>query len=80
MEIILLSMVRNNHNDRGDIGFAKDYRRLNVALSRAKQLLVMVGSSAMFTKRAKKEQTKRMYQHVLDVAEQKQGVKVLQKG
>lgn len=26
MEIILLSMVRNNHNDRGDIGFAKDYR------------------------------------------------------
>lgn len=80
MEIILLSMVRNNHNDRGDIGFAKDYRRLNVALSRAKQLLVMVGSSAMFTQRAKKEQTKRMYQHVLDVAEQKQGVKVLQKG
>src|SRR5690606_4764441 len=80
MEIILLSMVRNNRNERGDIGFAKDYRRLNVALSRAKQLLVMVGSSAMFTQRAKKEQTKRMYQHVLDVAEQKQGVKVLQKG
>ncbi len=80
MEIILLSMVRNNHNERGDIGFAKDYRRLNVALSRAKQLLVMVGSSEMFTKRAKKQQTKQMYQHVLDVAEQKHGVKVLQKG
>lgn len=80
MEIILLSMVRNNQNERGDIGFAKDYRRLNVALSRAKQLLVMVGSSDMFTKRAKQEQTKRMYRHVLDVAEQKQGVKVLQKG
>ncbi|QMT18178.1 AAA family ATPase [Planococcus maritimus] len=80
MEIILLSMVRNNHNDRGDIGFAKDYRRLNVALSRAKQLLVMVGSSEMFTKQAKKQQTKQMYQHVLDIAEQKHGVKVLQKG
>src|SRR5690606_13007442 len=37
MEVILLSMVRNNHNPHGDIGFAKDYRRLNVALSRAKQ-------------------------------------------
>ncbi|MBT2583478.1 AAA domain-containing protein [Planococcus sp. ISL-109] len=80
MEIILLSMVRNNKNERGDIGFAKDYRRLNVALSRAKQLLVMIGSSDMFTKRAKKDETKRMYQHVLDVAEQKNGVKVLQRG
>ncbi|MGM0898585.1 MAG: AAA domain-containing protein [Bacillota bacterium] len=80
MEIILLSMVRNNRNERGDIGFAKDYRRLNVALSRAKQLLVMIGSSDMFTKRAKKEQTKQMYRHVLDVAEQKHGIKVLQKG
>lgn len=80
MEIILLSMVRNNRSDRGDIGFARDYRRLNVALSRAKQLLVMIGSSEMFTKRAKKAETKQMYQHVLDVAEQKNGVKVLQKG
>ncbi|HSJ37687.1 MAG TPA: AAA domain-containing protein [Planococcus sp. (in: firmicutes)] len=80
MEIILLSMVRNNQNNHGDIGFAKDYRRLNVALSRAKQLLVLIGSSDMFTKRAKKEETKRMYRHVLETVEKKNGLKVLQKG
>ncbi|HSI66027.1 MAG TPA: AAA domain-containing protein, partial [Planococcus sp. (in: firmicutes)] len=80
MEIILLSMVRNNQNTHGDIGFAKDYRRLNVALSRAKQLLVLIGSSDMFTKRAKKEETKRMYRHVLGVVKAKNGLKVLQRG
>ena len=80
MEIILLSMVRNNQNAHGDIGFAKDYRRLNVALSRAKQLLVLIGSTEMFTKRAKKEETKRMYQHVLQTVEAKNGLKVWQKG
>ncbi len=80
MEIIILSMVRNNRNERGDIGFAKDYRRLNVALSRAKQLLVMVGSSRMFAERAKKEETRRMYRRVLDVVEKKNGLKVLQEG
>ncbi|WP_033542471.1 AAA domain-containing protein [Planococcus sp. CAU13] len=80
MEIILLSMVRNNQNTHGDIGFAKDYRRLNVALSRAKQLLVLIGSSDMFTKRAKKEETKRMYRHVLGTVEQKNGLRLLQKG
>ncbi len=80
MEIILLSMVRNNQNEHGDIGFAKDYRRLNVALSRAKQLLVLIGSSDMFTKRAKKEETKRMYRHVLGTVEKKNGLRLLQKG
>lgn len=77
MEIILLSMVRNNQNPHGDIGFAKDYRRLNVALSRAKELLVLVGSSQMFTKRAKKTETKQMYKHVLDVVKKKNGLKAL---
>lgn len=78
MEIILLSMVRNNHNPHGDIGFAKDYRRLNVALSRAKQLLVLVGSSDMFTKRAKKNETKQMYKHVLETVKKKNGLKTLE--
>ncbi|TWT25264.1 ATP-binding protein [Planomicrobium sp. CPCC 101110] len=78
MEIILLSMVRNNQNKHGDIGFAKDYRRLNVALSRAKELLVLIGSSEMFTERAKKDETKAMYRHVLQVVKQKNGLKALQ--
>lgn len=77
MEVILLSMVRNNGNSHGDIGFANDYRRLNVALSRAKELLVLIGSSEMFTARAKKEETKRMYRHVLDTVKQKNGLKAL---
>ncbi|TWT05389.1 AAA family ATPase [Planococcus sp. CPCC 101016] len=78
-DIIILSMVRNNHNKHGDIGFAKDYRRLNVALSRAKELLVMVGSSEMFTKRAKQLETRTMYKHVLEVVKKKNGLKTLEK-
>jgi len=78
-DIIVLSMVRNNQNKHGDIGFAKDYRRLNVALSRAKELLVLVGSSKMFTERAKQPDTRTMYRHVLEVVKQKNGLKVLEK-
>ena len=77
-DIIVLSMVRNNDNKHGDIGFAKDYRRLNVALSRAKELLVLVGSSDMFTKRAKQADTRAMYQHVLNVVKEKNGLKALE--
>ncbi|CAE8623465.1 unnamed protein product [Polarella glacialis] len=41
-EAILLSMARSNL--RGDIGFVADWRRLNVAATRAKRLLVVVGN------------------------------------
>ena len=78
-DIIVLSMVRNNQNKHGDIGFAKDYRRLNVALSRAKELLVLVGSSKMFTERAKQPETRKMYRHVLEVVKKKKGLKILEK-
>ncbi|WP_142828130.1 AAA domain-containing protein [Planococcus soli] len=78
-DIIVLSMVRNNQNKQGDIGFAKDYRRLNVALSRAKELLVLVGSSQMFTERAKQPETRSMYKHVLNVVKKKDGLKLLEK-
>jgi len=42
--IIYISMVRSN--DVGEIGFLKDTRRMNVAMTRAKQKLVMVGDSS----------------------------------
>ena len=41
---IILSLVRSN--DEGDIGFLKDYRRMNVAITRAKEHLFVIGDSA----------------------------------
>lgn len=43
-ETIILSLVRSN--DDGDIGFLKDYRRMNVAITRAKEKLFVIGDSA----------------------------------
>jgi len=43
-EAVILSLVRSN--DQGEIGFLQDQRRLNVALTRARRLLIIVGDSA----------------------------------
>lgn len=43
-ENIILSLVRSNED--GDIGFLKDYRRMNVAITRAKEQLFVIGDSA----------------------------------
>jgi superfamily I DNA and/or RNA helicase len=44
MDNIIISLVRSN--DDGEIGFLKDYRRINVALTRAKEKLYVIGDSA----------------------------------
>jgi superfamily I DNA and/or RNA helicase len=44
METIIVSLVRSN--DKGEIGFLRDYRRMNVALTRAKENLYIIGDSA----------------------------------
>jgi superfamily I DNA and/or RNA helicase len=43
-ENIILSLVRSN--DDSQIGFLKDYRRMNVAITRAKEKLFVIGDSA----------------------------------
>ena len=43
-DIIMVSLVRSN--EKSEIGFLKDARRLNVALTRARQKLVIFGDSA----------------------------------
>jgi len=43
-DLMLLSMTRSN--DRGEIGFLSDKRRMNVALTRAKRKLIVIGDSS----------------------------------
>jgi len=41
---IIISLVRSNNE--GVIGFLKDYRRMNVAMTRAKERLIIIGDSS----------------------------------
>ncbi|MDW0111283.1 AAA domain-containing protein [Sporosarcina aquimarina] len=77
MDIIIVSFVRNHGDSNGDIGFARDYRRLNVALSRAKELLIIVGSSEMFVNNPKSKQTRDMYRKLYREIESQGGIRSL---
>jgi len=43
-DVIVISFVRSN--DQGEVGFLGDIRRTNVAMTRAKKKLIMIGDSA----------------------------------
>ncbi|MFZ4634804.1 MAG: AAA domain-containing protein [Saprospiraceae bacterium] len=43
-DVVYISLVRSNN--KGEIGFLQDYRRMNVAMTRARKLLVVIGDSA----------------------------------
>ena len=56
-EAIVISLVRSN--TEGEIGFLSDYRRINVALTRARRKLIVLGDSATLAHHA-------FYQRLLD--------------
>lgn len=58
-DIILISLVRSN--DGGDIGFLRDLRRMNVAITRARMKLIILGSSETMTSHPF---YKRLYEYV----------------
>jgi superfamily I DNA and/or RNA helicase len=46
-ETVIVSLVRSNRE--GEVGFLADTRRMNVALTRAKRKLIVIGDSATIT-------------------------------
>ena len=47
-DIILISLVRSN--DEGQIGFLRDLRRMNVAITRARMKLIILGDAPTMTR------------------------------
>ncbi len=47
-DVIYISLVRSN--EKNDIGFLSDIRRMNVALTRARKKLIVIGDSATISK------------------------------
>jgi len=47
-DVIYISLVRSN--EKGEIGFLSDTRRMNVAMTRARKKLVIVGDSSTITR------------------------------
>ena len=47
-DIIVISMVRSN--DEGQIGFLRDLRRMNVAITRARMKLIILGNADTMTR------------------------------
>ena len=47
-DVIVISMVRSN--DDGQIGFLRDLRRMNVAITRARMKLIIIGNTATLTR------------------------------
>lgn len=73
-DIIIISFVRNNSDH--NIGFAKDSRRINVALSRAKELLIIVGCSENF-KNSKNASASVMFGEIYNIAYKLGGIRDL---
>lgn len=64
-DIILVSLVRAN--DNGDIGFLRDLRRMNVAITRARMKLIILGDTSTMTRHAF---YRRLWEYVKGLREQ----------
>ncbi|MBQ8434594.1 MAG: hypothetical protein IJX24_01065, partial [Oscillospiraceae bacterium] len=71
-DIIIVSFVRNNPEHL--IGFARDSRRINVAMSRAKDLLIITGCSENFIKSSNPESS-RMFYNIYDITKKLGGIR-----
>jgi hypothetical protein len=69
-QVVIVSMVRNNPEKK--VGFAKKPERVNVAFSRAQELLVIVGCHSLFTEYAGKVGS--MYSEVSNVVRYQGGL------
>ena len=47
-DVIMISLVRSN--DDGQIGFLRDLRRMNVAITRARMKLIILGDASTLTR------------------------------
>ncbi len=66
-DIIIISLVRAN--EEGQIGFLRDLRRMNVAITRARMKLIILGDSGTLTRHPF---YKRLYNHVMSEVAQTQ--------
>ena len=69
--VIIVSLVCNN--SRRDIGFARALERINVAFSRAQELLVIVGSRELFSRQAAAARATERYGRVAEVVSRSGG-------
>ena len=64
-DIIVISLVRNN--DEGQIGFLRDLRRMNVAITRARMKLFIMGDSTTMTRHPF---YRKLYHYITTLSEQ----------
>ena len=61
-DIIIISLVRSN--EQGQIGFLRDLRRMNVAITRARMKLIIIGDVETLTKH---KFYKRLYEYIEEI-------------
>ena len=66
-DVIICSLVRNNKH--GNIGFAKKPNRINVAFSRARRSLIILGSRETFAYKARDEGARKIYKDIYNKCE-----------